>query len=141
MSKKYLYEFRDESLEFKTLPELLVMCETLFDERDLYNVGKGAMNQQESRGDSRIVEYFKILSEVKLCVEENRFTDGFEQAIKLKLYMTSHSSTFNMLVGDYELGNLCGAMTRLVTSRFFDTLEKIENRLKLEGSNITKLLE
>ena len=141
MSKKYLYEFRDESLEFKTLPELLVMCETLFDERDFYNVGKGAMNRQESRGDSRIVEYFKILSEVKSCVEENRFTDGFEQAIKLKLYMTSYSSTFNMLVGDYELANLCGAMTKLVTSRFFDTLEKIENRLKLEGSNITKLLE
>ena len=141
MSKKYLYEFRDESLEFKTLPELLVMCEFLFDERDAYNVGKGAMNCQESRGDSRIIEYFQILGEVKKCVEENRFTDGFEQAMKLKLYMTSHSSTFNILVGDYELAHLCGAMTKLVTSRFFDTLEKIENRLKLEGSNITKLLE
>jgi len=137
----YLYEYRDESLEKKTMSELIGMTEKLFDERDAYNIGKNAFDRQKSRGDSEITKFFLIFNKIKLAVEENRFTDGFEYALQLKLHLNQYS-LFNILVGDLDIANLFCAMTKIITSRFFDTLEKIENKLKLEGEfSTTKMLD
>ncbi len=127
----YLYEFNGESLKDKSMSELLSLVENLFNERDEYNKDKGAFDRQHSRDDGTIIKYFEIFNEVKNCVEQQRFTDGMEQAMKLKLFM-GQNTMFNLLVGDSSIANLFGAMTRIITSRFFDILEQIETKLKLE---------
>lgn len=136
----YLYEYNGESLKDKSMSELLSLVENLFDKRDEYNKGKGAFDRQHSRDDSGIIKYFEYLNKVKESVEQQKFTDGMEYAIKLKLHMGKYNM-FNVLVGDYDIANLFGAMTRIITSRFFNILEQIENQLKLENKFPTLLLE
>ena len=42
----YIYEFNEESLEGKSMTELLSLVEALFDKRDEYNKDKGAFDRQ-----------------------------------------------------------------------------------------------
>jgi hypothetical protein len=130
---KFPYSYNDESLENKNMLELLSIVEDLFNERDQYNSDKGMFERAHSRDNTEIKKYFEIFNKIKTCVEEKRFTDGMEQAIILKLHMNQYS-IFSTLVGDSAISNLFGAMTRIITTRFFDTLELIENKLKLEGA-------
>lgn len=141
MSKKlFAYELDGISLMDKSFGELLLMIEEEFNNRDERNKTKTGFDSEVDRTDSNIIRYFEILNNVKKCAEENRFTDGMEQAMKLKLFMGQHS-VFNQFVGDYAIANLFGAMTRIVTSRFFNVLENLEKTLKLEGSFPQVVLE
>ena len=135
----YIYEFNEESLEGKSMTELLSLVEALFDKRDEYNKDKGAFDRQHSRDDSTIIKYFAIFNEVKKCVDAEDLTGGMENAMKLKIFMVQHNM-FNLLVGDYAIAHLFGAITYIITSRFFSVLEKIEKQLKLENKFPTMAL-
>ena len=125
-----MFKYKDEDLGTKTMQELILLTEECLIERDEYNKTALGFNK-----------LFKLLNETKKCVDENRFTDGFESAMKLKLFLST-SSIFNVFIGDTELAPLFSCMVRLITSKFFDVLESIENKLKLEQNfTITKLLQ
>ena len=137
----YVYQYKNESLEHKTMAELILLTEKCLDERDVYNKTALGLNKQTDRNDSDVKKFFLYFNNVKKCVEENRFTDGFENAMKLKLHLSSNK-IFHLLVGDFDLAPLFCQMTKIVTSRFFSILEKIEENLKLEQNfTISKLLE
>ena len=136
-----MFKYKDEDLGTKTMQELILLTEECLIERDEYNKTALGFNKLTDRNDSKVKEFFKLLNETKKCVDENRFTDGFESAMKLKLFLST-SSIFNVFIGDTELAPLFSCMVRLITSKFFDVLESIENKLKLEQNfTITKLLQ
>jgi hypothetical protein len=140
---EYKYMYRDISLQNKTMAEMAVYLEELMVERDTpyVNPKTGERSYAIDRNNSTYLDFIKKFEKVKTAIAENRYTDGFEAAIQLKLWLESKID-FNFFVGeDPDLGSLFKQMTLVITRRFFDVLETVENKLKLENFSITKLLD
>jgi hypothetical protein len=128
------YEFREEKLTGKSVEEVLLLIDNLFKERHEFNKNKGTFDKQITDQDTSIKKYFEYFNACKQAVmEKEDFSTGFEKAILLKLHMNTYSSAFSLLVGDQEIGNLFGFLTRKITSKFFNVLEKMEEHLKVNG--------
>jgi hypothetical protein len=140
---EYKYMYRDISLQNKTMAEMAIYLEELMVERDTpyVNPKTGERSYAIDRNNSTYLDFIKKFEKVKTAIAENRYTDGFEAAIQLKLWLESKID-FNFFVGeDPDLGSLFKQMTLVITRRFFDVLETVENKLKLENFSITKLLD
>jgi len=135
--------YRDISLQHKTMAEMAIYLEELMVERDTpyVNPKTGERSYAIDRNNSTYLDFIKKFEKVRTAIAENRYTDGFEAAVQLKIWLESKID-FNFFVGeDPDLGGLLKQMTLVITRRFFDVLETVENKLKLENFSITKLLD
>ena len=87
------------------------------------------LNHKIDSGDTVVVKFFHFISEFKKCIQRESFTDAFEQAIKLKLFLAGRSE-IDTFVGDAEMGLAMNAISLKFTSEFFDTLESMEKEHK-----------
>ncbi len=89
------------------------------------------------RGDTVVVKFFEFITEFKKCIERKSFTDAFEQAIKLKMFLSSRSD-ISQFVGDSDLGLAMNAISLKITSEFFnviETMEKEHNKILFDRMN------
>ncbi len=146
MYKYTLNRQRDNeiSLQYKTMPELIIYLNDVLEVNAKENKNRVGVNWAPPlyvKDSEEIVTFLKYFNECRENISMNNFTDGFESAIKLKLYVEKIRD-IDMLLGDDNLGSILKQMCLVLTRRFFDVLEGIENKLKLEnGISITKLLD
>ena len=98
-------------------------------------------NKRIGSGDTVVVKFFHFIYEFKKCIQRESFTDAFEQAIKLKLFLSGRSE-IDTFVGDADMGLAMNAISLKFTSEFFDTLESMEKEhKKMLSESISGMLD
>jgi hypothetical protein len=138
---KKIDEYKDIDLSTKNIPELILLVDELLNERDEINKNtRSVLDKLPNRNDTEIKLFLDTFKKLKKCSDQNRFTNGFEQAMKLKLILSSHK-IFDPFFGDNEFGNLFRRIAKILVGGYFDMLESVENKLKLENYDLSiKLL-